>query len=158
MARRLFTFLSALSLLMAAAVTLLWARSNPGDLVSALGPHGWELISHDGHLSWWRYDGLPFAKPLQYRRAGDSLRYDAPAGFTYRGEGSTGRRRLGVALNRGWTTYAAPAGPPLTATWRRTSVQDWAVVALACPLPAAWLATAAVRRRRRTDLPNPSPL
>ena len=167
MSRRLFNVFSGLSLLLCAAVCVLWARSFFAS--DGLGWVGWQggdeaagrwhgrgAVSNRGRLAVYTFDSgrLRFHDPRHVPLHGDP---DARPGFFWRREQSSSAappppdagliRRAGFNHWRGaigvWADYGAPVFEVLT-------LPHWAAAAAAFGLPAAvWLAGFARRRRAR---------
>jgi hypothetical protein len=164
MASRLFTLLSALSLLLCVAVVVLWVRGlATWDRVS-VGVSGGPLVrvgSGRGRVTLLVVRRWPLAEPLRWESepvtepvVGPSNSQFAPlisyATRAPAGVGISNWKRLGLSRWYGNVTTRLPGerfAPPMPGC--RVYAPAWMVVAATGVAPAAWLAFRLFRRRRR---------
>lgn len=162
MKRRLFTILSALSLVLCATILFLWVRSywvaegwswSDGVRVPTAGYQiAWRkvLVSHRGRVCFMM--DRSFGSPAAFRRRLDAKEAAYARGFHYASTRSPGAwwEWLGFEYrtHNGYPVIASVAiGPPVQLT-RMWLAPHWAAVVLTIPWPTWWLAGRGRRRYR----------
>jgi hypothetical protein len=152
MLRRLFTVLSALSLLLCVAAVVLWVRSRRVPIQYTRMTAQWDehtVRAYAGRFTWTTWF------------AGRSFREDELAGPLTRDSSDRStpilrmERRVvpGVAWREGWGSQQLKSGLVRYPLWRSVDVDCGLLVALTAPLPAAWTLRAARRwHSRRREL------
>ena len=165
MLRRLFTLLSALSLLLCAAAAVLWVRSYyPGHVyrwsyhdAQRMQIDDDDLLLHEGGFCIWRQSCVTTEREIFERYRGSRSerhferlvrdnRWTVPyPDYPDMNEWPPALWSLGFCFTRARYTI----GPEVSGEARVTRVPLWPAVALTTPLPAVWAFKWARRRQRR---------